>query len=217
MRLNAWFAEALPQKVFCRDTIRLLERGSVPRDNAAGALLGRAPTAMPQGLQVTPPEPLVDLRLQMSAPLAAAARVSLAVMWLYTALVSAWLPQASGVLNLLARCGFEGRAAWVALAFSCTLNVALGVQTLRRATPWLYAMQVGAVLGYTLTAALHMPELAIDHCGPLVKNLPLLALVLLLWWAAPMPRAQAGRRRSAKVARVMPAAPTHPRCSSPGA
>ena len=106
-------------------------------------------------------------------------------MWLYTALVSAALPQSSGVLHLLARCGFEGPAGVAALVFSCTLNVVLGVQTVRRPAPWLYAAQAAAVVGYTVTAALNMPELTIDHCGPLAKNVPLLALVMLLWCAAP--------------------------------
>jgi uncharacterized protein YbjT (DUF2867 family) len=185
MKLNAWMAEALPQKVFCRDTVRMLERGSVPVRNATPALLGRAPTGLPQGLAIAPPEPLVDLRVQLSPAVAAAARASLAFMWLYTALVSAALPQSSGVLHLLARCGFEGPAGVAALVFSCTLNVVLGVQTVRRPAPWLYAAQAAAVVGYTVTAALNMPELTIDHCGPLAKNVPLLALVMLLWCAAP--------------------------------
>jgi uncharacterized protein YbjT (DUF2867 family) len=211
MRLNAWLAEALPQKVFCRDTIRLLERGSVPLHNATPALLGRAPTPLPHGLAVTPPEPLVDLQVRLSPAVAGAARASLAFMWLYTALISAALPQSSGVLNLLARCGFEGRAGIAALVFSCALNIVLGVQTLRRPAPWLYAVQAAAVLGYTVTAALNMPELTIDHCGPLVKNLPLLALVMLLWCAAP-PAAKTKPIRRASP--VIPAkAGTHARHS----
>jgi len=30
-----------------------------------------------------------------------------------------------------------------------------------------------------------MPELTIDHCGPLAKNVPVLAVLLLLWLAQP--------------------------------
>jgi hypothetical protein len=30
-----------------------------------------------------------------------------------------------------------------------------------------------------------MPELTLDHCGPLVKNLPVLAAVAVLWMQAP--------------------------------
>lgn len=189
MRAMAWLAEAIPQKVFCRDTIRMLDRGSVPVDNAAPRLLGRLPTGMVQGLAISAPEPLLDLRVHLSPAMAAMARGSLAFMWLYTALISALLPQESGVLTLLARCGFEGRWGLAALVFSCSLNISLGLLNLRRPVPWAFALQVAAVLGYTATAAFNMPELTIDHCGPLVKNLPMLALIMLLWCAAPAPSA----------------------------
>lgn len=211
MRFNAWLAEALPQKVFCRDTIAMLERGSIARRSAAPALLGREPTTLAQGLAITPPEPLIDLRVQFSPALDRLLRASLAFMWLYTALVSALLPQASGVLQLLARCGFEGRAGVAMLVLSCLLNLSLGALTLARPRPWLYALQVAAVLGYTVTAAINMPELTIDHCGPLVKNLPLLGLVVVLWMAqrgdsldaaTRIPRAHGDRRSAAPRARM---------------
>ncbi len=195
MRCTAWLAEALPQKVFCRDTIRMLERGSVPAVNAAADLLGRAPSTMAHGLAVTPPEPMLDLRARLSPALLLGLRASLAFMWLYTALISALLPEHSGVLALLARCGFEGRAGVAVLVLSCSLNVVLGALALLRPSPWAFALQFGAVLGYTVAAAIAMPELTIDHCGPLVKNLPVLGLVLLLWMAqkttphpSPLPR-----------------------------
>lgn len=185
MKLGAWCAEALPQKVFSRDTLRMLERGSVPVRNDLPALLGRAPSSLEHGLGISRPEPLVDLHVSLSAPLAMALRAALAFMWLYTAMISALMPNQSGVLNLLARCGFEGAAGIAALVFSCTLNIVLGTLTLLHPSPGLYALQAGAVLGYTVTAAFSMPELTIDHCGPLVKNLPVLMTVLLLWLAAP--------------------------------
>jgi len=196
MSAGARAAEWLPQKVFSRDTLAMLERGSVPLRNALPELLGRAPSAMAHGLGVSPPQPMVDLRVVLSAPVALAMRGSLAFMWLYTPLISALLPHTSGVLNLLARCGFEGRWGLAALLFSCTLNIALGSLTLVHPRPWLYALQAAAVIGYTLTAALNMPELTIDHCGPLVKNLPVLVAVLLLWMAVP-PRPSAQGRLAA--------------------
>jgi uncharacterized protein YbjT (DUF2867 family) len=197
MRLLAWMAEALPQQVYCRDTLRLLERGNTPMRNALPELLGRRPTAMAQGLAVTAPQPLIDLRVQLSPTAQWIGRVSLAFMWLYTALISALLPQQSGVLALLARCGFEGPWGTAALVFSCSLNTALGALALRRPVPWAMALQVAAVLGYTVTAALNMPELTLDHCGPLVKNLPVLALIVLLWCAVPAPKSFARTTRLA--------------------
>ncbi|MEP7099604.1 MAG: SDR family oxidoreductase [Burkholderiales bacterium] len=204
MGLGAHVAEALPQKVFSRDTLRMLERGSVPARNALPDLLGRAPSTLAHGLGVSRPEPLLDLRVSLSSPVAFALRASLAFMWLYTALVSALLPTESGVLNLLARCGFSGALGIAALVFSCTLNTGLGTLTLLRPRPWLYALQAAAVIGYTLTAASNMPELTIDHCGPLVKNLPVLMTVLLLWMAAPTRQAFGGHASHAVAGTASP-------------
>jgi len=66
------------------------------------------------------------------------------------------------------------------------------VLILQRVTPWGLALQVVAVIGYTATAAFHMPELTLDHCGPLIKNLPVLGLIMVLWLAVPGSRRSAG-------------------------
>ncbi len=204
MRLAAWAAELLPQKVFCRDTIALLERGSVPAPNSAQALLGRAPSPLAQGLAVTPPRPGIDLRVRLSPAVSLGLRVALAAMWLHTALVSLWLPEESGLVKLLAACGMAGAAGVAGMLFSCTLNAAIGVSTLLRPGPWTYAVQAGAVIGYTATAAYFVPALTIDHCGPLVKNLPVFALVMLLWLALPA-QAAAGASKDG-AGRTRPAA-----------
>ena len=201
MMFGAMAAEALPQQVFCRDTLRLLERGSVPGVNAAPAVLGRAPTTLARGLAITPPAPMLDLRVVLPEPLVLLLRAALAFMWISTAIVSALFPHESGVLQLLARCGLSGTAGQLSLLASCTLNAALGVALLRRPAPWVFAVQASAVLGYTLTAAFNMPELAIDHCGPLVKNLPVLALALLVWLAhGAAPRSRVAARLGATSA-----------------
>jgi len=62
MKAAAWLAQAVPQKFLSVDTLRLLERGNVPAANALPMLLGRTPTAMPQGLRISPPQPLFDVR-----------------------------------------------------------------------------------------------------------------------------------------------------------
>ena len=183
MALGAACAEWLPQKVFSRDTLRLLERGNTTAANAAPRLLGRAPTALQEGLAVTPPQPALDLQVALSPAMERLLRLALACMWLATVLVTLGWPQTSGVLHLLQRCGFSGPAGVAVMLASCGLNLALGVAVLLRPAPAVYALQMAAVLGYTLTAAVNMPELTLDHCGPLVKNLPVLALLLALWCA----------------------------------
>lgn len=198
MKLTAVVAEALPQKVYSRDTMRMLERGSDTARNALPALLGRVPSTLAHGLAVSAPRPAIDLRVRLSPAVAWAMRAALAFMWIYTALISALLPAQSGVLHLLARCGFEGRVGVAVLVLSCTLNVVLGGLTLWRPSAWLYAVQSGAVLGYGLTAAFSMPELTLDHCAPLVKNVPVLVGVLMLWLALPPRPRDRSNRSSAR-------------------
>ncbi len=84
------------------------------------------------GLAVTPPRPAIDARVELAAPIDLALRMALAFVWIYTAAISAWWPARSGVLDLLARCGFAGSAGYAALAASCALNVALGTLMLLR-------------------------------------------------------------------------------------
>jgi uncharacterized protein YbjT (DUF2867 family) len=201
MRSAARLAELLPQRVLSRDTLRLLEHGNTTTMNAAEGLLGRAPTTLGDGLAITAPEPLFDLRVALGVPIERLLRGALAFLWLQTALLSALLPRESGVLELLAHCGFPGDAGTVALAFSCTLNATLGVATLFWPSARLYAVQVAAIVGYTATAAWHVPALTIDHCGPLAKNVPLLACVFLLWLArASTPTPSASERRDRRPA-----------------
>ncbi len=222
MTLGAYVAETLPQKVFARDTLRLLARGNVSQANAAPALLGRAPTGLDEGLRVTPPHPMFDLRVDLGPAASAMLRAAVAFMWLYTALVTALLPDESGVLRLLARCGFDGTTGVVVMVASCLLNTALGVAMLRRPGARAYAAQTLAVLGYTATAAFNMPELTIDHCGPLVKNVPLLALLFVLWSArTPRPgttavaaRVTQRQARNDRRARLDGTAPRGPRAAT---
>jgi uncharacterized protein YbjT (DUF2867 family) len=197
MRVAACAAEALPEQVYCRETLRLLAQGHLPTPNAAADLLGRAPTGLAAGLAISRPQPALNLRVALSPALAWLLRGSLAFMWLWTAAISALWPQASGVLALLGRCGFKGAAALAALVASCLLNTSLGLLLLTHIGPRLHAVQCLAILGYGITAAVGMPELTWDHCGPLVKNLPVLAAALVLWMAVPVaaPARAQGRRQ----------------------
>lgn len=201
MRIGAQLARWLPQQVFSPDTLDMLEAGSTTRRNALPAWLGREPTSLSAGLSLDAAARAPAAALPPA--LATLLRLSLATMWLYTAAVTAAFPQASQVLDLLARCGFEGPAGLAMVWATCVLNTALGLWLLLRPGAWAYAMQCGAVVGYTATAAWNMPELTIDHCGPLVKNLPILATLVVLWWTQPAigvaHNAQHHERRSSSV------------------
>lgn len=198
MRLGAHLAQWLDQQAFSPDTLTMLEHGNTTTVNAAGFWLGREPTAMDQAL-------VLPTWVALPSWMRHGLQATLAFMWIYTALITATWPQASHVLDLLARCGFSGEWGWRMMVLSCTLNTAMGLALLRRSPgAWTYALQAGAIVGYTATAAWNMPELTIDHCGPLVKNVPVLAAVMLLWLSVPVRHAV-----PSKISRATPGGSTH--------
>jgi len=180
MRLGENLARHFNQQAFSPDTLAMLEHGNTSSANTARRWLGREPTGMTQAL-------ILPTWVVLPGWMRFGLQATLAFMWIYTALITALWPRESHVLDLLARCGFNGEWGWRMTVLSCTLNTAMGLALLRRIPgAWAYALQAGAILGYSATAAWNMPELTIDHCGPLVKNLPVLAAVMLMWLSVPL-------------------------------
>jgi hypothetical protein len=109
-------------------------------------------------------------------------RVSIAILWIAAGIVSAGLFPVDESLALLARAGITGKLGYVALYGAALLDLALGAATLalrRRRTLWLLQMLV--ILGYTAIITVALPEQWLHPYGPVVKNLPILAAILLLY------------------------------------
>lgn len=111
--------------------------------------------------------------------LAPAVRVTLAVLWL----ASAWLGLAYGAaatMALVDALGLPETWATPLRIGSSLLDIAaaalvIGDGPARRATP----AQLALVLGYTLAIGVALPGLWLDPLGPLLKNVPILALILV--------------------------------------
>ena len=69
------------------------------------------------------------------------------------------------------------------------LDLLLGVLTLwpLRRQRWLWAAQIALIVGYTLIISWRLPEYWLHPYGPMIKNLPMLALLVSLWVLAPRP------------------------------
>lgn len=114
-------------------------------------------------------------------------RWSLASVWLLTALASLAYPLASS-LELLSPLGLTGAAASDALYAGITLDVAMGILTLTnlgRWQRWLWMLQACIILTYTALIALFLQYLALHPFGMLIKNLPILAMLWILWRSEP--------------------------------
>lgn len=181
------------------DALAMLARGNAADPAPFASLLGRAPQ---------PVEAFVDPRhapaFRHSALLLIwqpVLRISVALVWLWTGVVSMGLYPIQDSLALLARVGAHGALAWLLLYGAALLDLALGVATLispKLPPPWrgrLWAAQIALITGYTALISWRLPEFWLHPYGPLLKNLPMLAAIGLLWSLEPPARKRQGGLR----------------------
>lgn len=180
MRGLAWLTGRLPGGLLDPPTLAMLERGNTGDVTDTRTLLGRAPRPVeafygPQ--QAHQAGPAVVLRWLL--PLL---RYSVAAVWIVTGLLSFGLYPVADSLALLARLGLHGTVALVLLYGAATFDLLLGVAVLAwRRVPLLWAAQIGLILGYTALITWRLPDFWLHPFGPILKNLPMLAAILLLW------------------------------------
>lgn len=183
LRVAGWW----PRALFDRAAWQMLERGNCGDASAIATLLGRVPRAANRFV-----EPALRQAARHQAQLGwllPLLRAALAVVWIATAIVSLGVYPVSDSYALLQRAGVP--AAWQPLALygAAAVDLVLGVLTLlplRRTRP-LWAAQMVLIAGYTLIVSLRLPEYWLHPFGPISKNLPLLALLVMLYIMSPSP------------------------------
>jgi hypothetical protein len=108
-------------------------------------------------------------------------RYALATVWLVTGLVVLFVYPKEGSLHLLASVGLTGLAGDAALYLGALLDVVMGVLTLTVGRRWLWQLQALLIVGYTIIISIWLPEFWMHPFGPLLKNLPILVLLWLLY------------------------------------
>ena len=164
------------------EALQMLARGNTASNRALSALLGRAPRSAdafiaPEDARAAFSESL----LAWSMPLL---RLTLALVWLWTGVVSLWVYPAQESYALLVRTGAVGGAATFLLYAAGALDLVLGVLTLTLSRPrraWLWLAQFALIAVYTLIISLRLPEFWAHPYGPILKNLPMLAAIFVLW------------------------------------
>lgn len=110
-------------------------------------------------------------------------RMALASVWLLTALVSWRHPQAQS-LSLIEQIGLTGNIARYALHAGIIVDAVMGVLTLlhlHAMQKWLWPAQGMVIITYSIIIAIYLPEYAWHPFGILIKNIPLLAMLWILW------------------------------------
>jgi uncharacterized protein YbjT (DUF2867 family) len=180
MRLGASIASALPGSLLDRETLTMLEAGNTADPALTIRLLGGRPRDIEDFIGADERE-LVrrDAQLRWWLPLL---RASVAAVWLWTGIVSLWLYPLELSFELLARTGITGGLATLALYGAAALDLFFGAATLllrnRRA---LWIAQAALILGYTIIITARLPEYWLHPYGPILKNLPMLAVLGLLY------------------------------------
>lgn len=160
------------------DALAMLEAGNASDPAPFTRWLGRTPRA---------PESFVPEAAALRLPSVLgwgvpAMRWALAAMWIATGIVSLWLYPRDLSLAMLAQVGLQGALADAALWSAALLDIALGLALLgARWRQPAYLLQLLLVLGYTLIISIWLPAQWLHPFGPVLKNLPLLAMILVLF------------------------------------
>ncbi|RZI84697.1 MAG: NAD-dependent epimerase/dehydratase family protein [Rubrivivax sp.] len=177
-RLMRWNVPGVRQWLD-EDTWQMLERGNTGDTRALTALLGRPPRSPPSFIQASEGWALrSDAALTWLLPLL---KLSLAVVWLVSGVVSMGLYPVDDSLAMLAKVGVGPPLANWMLYGAAALDMLLGIATLAWPRRRLWLAQIALVLGYTAIISAYLPEQWLHPFAPVVKNLPFLAILCMLY------------------------------------
>ncbi|HEY0502251.1 MAG TPA: SDR family oxidoreductase [Lysobacter sp.] len=163
---------------FATDALRMLERGNTGDAKAMEAVLGRPPRDPSDFIDPRDAPRLLDeARLRWLLPML---RLSIALVWLGSGLVSLGLFPVVDSLALLSRVGLEATMARGALYTAAGLDLLLGLSMLWPPPRWLLKLQAAVIVGYTAILTVALPEFWLHPFAPLLKNLPILAGLWIL-------------------------------------
>lgn len=179
-RVAAAVAGRLPGSPLDREALDMLARGNTADVTPLAALLGRPPRAV-RDFIAQAAAARTRAQLDWLLPLL---KLSIAAVWIWTAIVSAALYPAEQSYGLLARSGVPPALAPLMLYGAAMLDLLFGAATLawpRRTRGRLWLAQIALIAFYSVVIAVRLPEFLLHPYGPISKNLPMLAALWLLY------------------------------------
>lgn len=180
MRALAQVGRWIPASPLDPDTLSMLLRGSsAPMDDTRG-ILGRAPRAVESFIAAgSRHDVALGARMRWLGPVL---RMSVGLVWLLAAAASLGLYPVEESLALLAAVGVPAAHTPVVLYAAALVQIVFGLLAVSPWRPrWLWPLQAAVILAHTAILSFFLPYLWLHPFGPLAKNLPLLALVWLLY------------------------------------
>ena len=108
--------------------------------------------------------------------------LSVAILWLYSGIVPVLFAQSTS-LEMLAQLGIDKPYRMTLFIFSAVLDVIFGLLVLSRyrQRAWVWLTQLCVVVGYSIIVAIGLPENWFHPFAPLIKNIPIIALLFYLY------------------------------------
>ena len=108
--------------------------------------------------------------------------LSVAILWLYSGIVPVVFAPVSS-LEMLMQLGVATAYRWPLFIAAAILDVTLGLLILTRLSKhaWLWLLQFVVVAGYSIIVGVALPENWIHPFAPLIKNIPIMALLFYLY------------------------------------
>jgi uncharacterized protein YbjT (DUF2867 family) len=178
VRLGASLAGLLPHSLLDPATLAMLERGNTAPADATSALLEREPRPVDEFIDPAWAGANADVaRLNGLLPIL---RLSVALVWIITGILCFGIFPPVESYALLARVGIGPPFNTWLLYGAATLDVLMGVGILLARPRWRWRLQIAIVVVYTAIISVFLPEFWLHPFGPILKNIPLLAVLLLL-------------------------------------
>jgi hypothetical protein len=180
MRFVARLGRYMPRNLLDEDSLDMLLRGNVGDPTLVQSLLSQPPKRPEQF--IPPDQADASRTLAQLSWLLPMLRWSIAIVWIVTGIVSLGLYPVTESYQLLARTGVPSALQPLFLYGAAAFDIALGIGILvLRNRRWLWIAQAALILFYTLVITVRLPEFWLHPYGPLLKNLPMLAAIALLY------------------------------------
>jgi uncharacterized protein YbjT (DUF2867 family) len=179
--LVAGASSVAPRALVDRDALAMLDRGSTADATLTAKLLGASPRPAASFIAADEAASVrTAARLGWLLPLL---RASVAVVFIATGIVSFGVYPLAQSVELVVRTGAPASIApWLVYA-GASLDVALGVLVFvlhGAARRRLWCAQAAVIVAYTAIITWKLPEFWLHPYGPMLKNVPLLAAIVLL-------------------------------------
>lgn len=159
---------------------QMLQKGNTSDPGVTSELLGRDPKA--PDIFISPWHATELRKLALLIWLQPVLRISLAIIWLVAGIISMGIYPVEESYFLLARVGVPEDFASIILYGAASLDIIFGIGTLfLRHRKFLWIAQAVLIILYTLIITLYLPEFWLHPFGPIIKNLPILAIIWLLY------------------------------------